>query len=380
MKKLLAMLLALVMAFSLSACGEDAPASNETAQGGDENKAIKIGVIFYSKDDSLGQLVYSYLNYAAEHVDGLEIQWALGSMDANSQVADAENLIAAGCDGIMALTVDDLAIQQIANVCNESGVYFQVMFRSPNSEDITAVLDSYDYYLGYAIEDTVATSYHSIEILADAGISKIAVGTNTHSSTSTLRNSGMESACEDLDIQRIAQFDLGSDVSSIQSDLQNILDSYDDIEAVWLMSGSQGIAEICVNTLRAHKEATGKTVGLMTFDPFDGMAQAFEDGILYGDISGQAPLCLAAFASLYNAIDGHPLSQEKVAIQFPFLIVTSSEDLAFEEYYNNPEVQLYDAEVIQSMLYRYNPEVNLDELQEFWSSFSMDWIKEAVVE
>lgn len=99
MKKLLAMLLALVMAFSLSACGEDAPASNETAQGGDENKAIKIGVIFYSKDDSLGQLVYSYLNYAAEHVDGLEIQWALGSMDANSQVADAENLIAAGCDG-----------------------------------------------------------------------------------------------------------------------------------------------------------------------------------------------------------------------------------------------------------------------------------------
>lgn len=381
MKKLLAMLLALVMAFSLSACGEDAPTSNETAQGGDENKAIKIGVIFYSKDDSLGQLVYSYLNYAAEHVDGLEIQWALGSMDANSQVADAENLIAAGCDGIMALTVDDLAIQQIANVCNESGVYFQVMFRSPNSEDITAVLDSYDYYLGYAIEDTVATSYHSIEILADAGISKIAVGTNTHSSTSTLRNSGMESACEDLDIQRIAQFDLGSDVSSIQSDLQNILDSYDDIEAVWLMSGSQGIAEICVNTLRAHKEATGETVGLMTFDPFDGMAQAFEDGILYGDISGQAPLCLAAFASLYNAIDGHPLSQEKVAIQFPFLIVTSSEDLAlFEEYYNNPEVQLYDAEVIQSMLYRYNPEVNLDELQEFWSSFSMDWIKEAVVE
>lgn len=381
MKKLLAMLLALVMAFSLSACGEDAPASNETAQGGDENKAIKIGVIFYSKDDSLGQLVYSYLNYAAEHVDGLEIQWALGSMDANSQVADAENLIAAGCDGIMALTVDDLAIQQIANVCNESGVYFQVMFRSPNSEDITAVLDGYDYYLGYAIEDTVATSYHSIEILADAGISKIAVGTNTHSSTSTLRNSGMESACEDLDIQRIAQFDLGSDVSSIQSDLQNILDSYDDIEAVWLMSGSQGIAEICVNTLRAHKEATGETVGLMTFDPFDGMAQAFEDGILYGDISGQAPLCLAAFASLYNAIDGHPLSQEKVAIQFPFLIVTSSEDLAlFEEYYNNPEVQLYDAEVIQSMLYRYNPEVNLDELQEFWSSFSMDWIKEAVVE
>lgn len=387
MKKLLAMLLALVMVFALCACEEEpsgaTPSSPSTTGSEDqpESKNIKIGVIFYSKDDSLGQLVYSYLNYAAEHVDGLEVQWALGSMDANSQVADAENLIAAGCDGIMALTVDDLAIQQIANVCNESGVYFQVMFRAPNSEDISAVLEGYDYYLGYAIEDTVATSYHSIEILADDGVSRIAVGTNTHSATSTLRNSGMESACADLNIERIAQFDLGSDVSSIQSDLQNILDSYDDIEAVWLMSGSQGIAEICVNTLRAHKEATGETIGLMTFDPFDGMAQAFEDGILYGDISGQAPLCLAAFASLYNAIDGHPLSEEKVAIQFPFLIVTSSEDLTlFEENYNNPEVQLYDAEIIQSMLYRYNPDVSLEQLQEFWSSFSMDWIKENVVE
>ena len=119
----------------------------------------------------------------------------------------------------------------------------------------------------------------------------------------------------------------------------------------------------------------------MTFDPFDGMAQAFEDGILYGDISGQAPLCLAAFASLYNAIDGHPLSEEKVAIQFPFLIVASSEDLSiFEEYYNNPDVQLYDGEVIRNMLYRYNPDVTLDELQAFWSGFSMEWIKEAVVE
>ena len=385
MKKLLAALLALVMALGLCACeGSNQP--NEPSATGSSDPAgetvdIKIGVIFYSKDDSLGQLVYSYLNYAAENVDGLEIQWALGSMDTNSQVTDAENLIAAGCDGIMALTVDDLAIQQIANVCNESGVYFQVMFRAPDSEDIAAALENYEYYLGYAIEDTVATSYHSIEILADDGISKIAVGTNTHSATSTLRNTGMENACADLGIERVAQFDLGSDVSSIQSDLQNVLDSYDDIEAVWLMSGSQGIAEICVNTLRAHKETTGETIGLMTFDPFDGMAQAFEDGILYGDISGQAPLCLAAFASLYNAIDGHPLSEEKVAIQFPFLIVASSEDLSiFEEYYNNPDVQLYDGEVIRNMLYRYNPDVTLDELQAFWSGFSMEWIREAVVE
>lgn len=391
MKRFLALLLAATMLLALCACGkteeptppdtsskdaEDTAVTQDTT-GEEPEKDIKLGIIFYSKDDSLGQLVYSYLNYAAEVIDGLELQWALGSFDANSQVADAENLIAAGCDGIMALTLDDLAMQQIANVCNENGVYFQVMFRAPSSEETKAILETYDYYVGYAIEDTVATSYQTIEILAEKGISKIAIGTNTHSSTSTMRNSGMESACEDLGIERVAQFDLGSDVSSVQADLQNVLDSYSDIEAVWLMSGSQGIADICVNTLRAHKEATGKTVALMTFDPFDAMAQAFEDGILYGDVGGQAPLCLAAFSAIYNAIDGHPLSEEKVAIQFPFLILTSSEDLDFfENYYNNTEIQLYDEEIIKSMLYHFNPDVDLVELQEFWSSFSMDWIKD----
>ena len=123
---------------------EDAAADNAVSEAVSTDP-VKLGVIFYSKDDSLGQLVYSYLNYAAEVIDNLEIQWVFGSYDAASQVADAENLIAAGVDGIMCLTLDDLAMQQIANLCNENEVYFQVMFRMPSEEETKAVLDTYEY-------------------------------------------------------------------------------------------------------------------------------------------------------------------------------------------------------------------------------------------
>ncbi len=354
-------------------------AENNDATAEIKTDPVKLGVIFYSKDDSLGQLVYSYLNYAAQVIDNLEVQWVFGSYDAASQVADAENLIAAGVDGIMCLTLDDLAMQQIANLCNENEVYFQVMFRMPSEEETKAVLDTYEYYVGYAIEDTENTSYETIRIMSDRGIKKIGVGGNTHSATSTLRMNGMERGCKDFNIDVLAQFDLGNDVSSVQSDVQNILDSYSDIEAIWLMSGSLGIADITVNTLKAHQESVGKTVGVITFDTFDGMAAAFEEDILWGAVGGQAPLCLQAFAALYNAIDGHPLSEEKVELLFPFLVLTDSEDLdLFEQYYNNTEVQIYDEEIIKSMLYRYNPETSLDLLKDLSTSYSMDWIKEEI--
>lgn len=392
MKKLLALALCICMVLTLCACAGKAPetpavpeASDTSAEKSVETQPkekrdpVKIGVIFYSKDDALGRLVYSYLNYAAEVVENLEIQWAIGSFSADAQLADAENLISAGVDGIMALTLDDVAMTQIAKTCNDNEVYFQVMFRKPASEETAAVLKTFPYYVGYAIEDTVATAAQTIDILAGKGIKNIAVGGNSHSATSLLRMEGMQQGVQKNGTTIISEFDIGNDISSIQSDVQNILDTYKDVEAIWSMSGTNGIADIIINTLRAHKDATGKTIGLMTFDSFEGMAQALNDGFLYGAVSGQAPLCLQAFAALYNAIDGTPLSDAKVELYFPYLIIASPEDLDFmEQYYNNPEIQLYDEEIIKSMLVRYTPDVKMEALNEFWASFSMDWIKQEI--
>ncbi len=373
MKKVITLILCFACLLAVVSCGP----GGTNDRGEKEN--FKIGVIFYSKDDALGQLVYSYLNHAAKVLGNVEIQWAFGSFSAAAQIADAENLIAAGVDGIMALTLDDLAMQSIAKVCNDNEVYFQVMFRMPSSDEVKAVLDTYKYYVGYAIEDTVATSTETIHMLAERGIKKIAVGGNQHSATSALRMQGMREGVKKYGLEILAEFNIGSDVSGVQSDVQNILDSYPDVEAIWLMSGSLGMADITANTLRAHKNSTGKTVGFVTFDTFEGMSQAFSDGILYGAVGGQAPLCLHALSALYNAMDGHPLTTGKVGLKFPFLVLSNSEDLdVFEKYYNNTEVQIYDEAIIKSMMYRFNNAVTLDTLTDLSTSYSMEWIKEQI--
>ena len=78
-------------------------------------------------------------------------------------------------------------------------------------------------------------------------------------------------------------------------------------------------------------------------------------------------------------MSGHPLSTDKVGLKFPFLVLSSSEDLAvFEKYYNNTEVQIYDDDLIKSMIYKYNKDVTLDTLTRLSTSYSMEWIKEQI--
>lgn len=69
MKKVIAIILCLVCLLSLACCG-----LTEDQETGGEKSSYKLGVIFYSKDDALGQLVYSYLNNAAKVLGNVEIQ------------------------------------------------------------------------------------------------------------------------------------------------------------------------------------------------------------------------------------------------------------------------------------------------------------------
>lgn len=94
MKKALLLVLALsVMAVSmLGGCSGTAPASSQTTEnaaedvenldnGGDKT----IGVVFYSKTDALGSVVYALVNEAAK-AWGVNVKWEIGGLDNDTQL------------------------------------------------------------------------------------------------------------------------------------------------------------------------------------------------------------------------------------------------------------------------------------------------------
>lgn len=101
MKKFVSLVMILVMVTLIFAgCGANnnnsgtsSPTTSPSGNAGEVNKdPYRMGVILYGKEDSLGSMVYSNINYAAK-VLGVEVTWALGDYDANAQIASAENLL-----------------------------------------------------------------------------------------------------------------------------------------------------------------------------------------------------------------------------------------------------------------------------------------------
>ncbi|MBR2879681.1 MAG: hypothetical protein IKC02_03305, partial [Oscillospiraceae bacterium] len=173
--KVTALVLALLMVamIGMTGCG---------AKGGDENVKHKIGVILYGKDDAFGAAEYAYINSAAEALD-VEIQWALNDYDAESQLASAENLVAAGCEGLLFLPLSDNTVSLISDYCLQNEIWFQMMNRDISDPDIKAACQANPFYVGTSFEANEDACQTMTEMMAaegrlNYGLGKIAPGSS----------------------------------------------------------------------------------------------------------------------------------------------------------------------------------------------------------
>ena len=134
MKKILALLLALVMVFALAACGSnssapaasnDAPAANNDAPAADPGKTIKIGVLVsdVSGEEALGFRAY-YENYIAANYN-VTFTYTEQLEDAAAEKAAIEKFAAQGYDAILSLAASDRTTQ--IETCAANGLYYAVV-------------------------------------------------------------------------------------------------------------------------------------------------------------------------------------------------------------------------------------------------------------
>ena len=141
MKKILASLLVLAMVFAMVACSSQgsqttaAPtANNETsAAAASENSTSdetrhKIGMIWYGNTDAMGGTFYAWANHAAELLN-VDLVWHLGDFTTEAELAAAEQMITAGCEGIYFIPMDTAANLQVGNACMNGNVYWAISNR-----------------------------------------------------------------------------------------------------------------------------------------------------------------------------------------------------------------------------------------------------------
>ena len=134
MKKILALLLALVMVFALAACGSnssapaasnDTPAADNDAPAADPGKTVKIGVLVsdVSGEEALGFRAY-YENYIAKNYN-VSFTYTEQLEDAAAEKAAIEKFAAQGYDAILSLAASDRTTQ--IETCEANGLYYAVV-------------------------------------------------------------------------------------------------------------------------------------------------------------------------------------------------------------------------------------------------------------
>ena len=131
MKKILAMLLALVMVLALAACGSSAPAASDApaaageAPAADSGKTVKIGVLVsdVSGEEALGFRAY-YEDYIAKNYN-VTFTYTEQLADAAAEKSAIEKFAAQGYDAILSLSSADRATQIETAAANK--LYYAVV-------------------------------------------------------------------------------------------------------------------------------------------------------------------------------------------------------------------------------------------------------------
>lgn len=384
MKKLLATLLVLAMVFALAACATpesdtpSAPNTNNdpsaTANGADDTRH-KIGMIWYGNTDPMGGTFYAWANHAAELLN-VELVWHLGDFTTEAELAAAEQMITAGCEGIYFIPMDTAANLQVGNACMNANVYWAISNRDIIDEDIKAACYDNPYMVTHIWDASYDLAKNMVKVLADQGITKVCmISGDPKDAMMVERNNGFKDGCAEYGIEILGTFQSDTDAKVITDGVSNFLTLYPNMEAILCVSGTAGVGEAIISTLEGSDRETG-SVKVATFDTFDGNKEAFEKGWLATCCGGYTSECLVSFLSLVNRVKGNAAPESPMKLTLTPIMITSAEEMdIFSAYVDNPEVQLYSDEDILAMV---QPSCDQAYYQSVLDGWTIDFVKEAV--
>ncbi len=371
LKKVMAVLMAAMMLLMVTACSDTGSGTQTTG----EKK--KIGMLWYGNTDAMGGTFYSWANHAAE-VLNVELVWALGGLDTATQLTDCENLINAGCDGIYFIPMDTAANLQLGNACQQAGVYWATSNRDIIDDEVLAAVEANPYFVTRIYDNSYDVCKDMVNQLAEQGITKVCMISGDPTDAMMVdRNNGFIDGCAENNIEILGTFQNPSsgDATTVVDGVNNFLTLYPEMEAILAVSGTNGVGDAIMSALNSSGREPG-SIKVAAFDTFEGNQEAFEQGWLSVSCGGYTTECLVAFLALVNRVQGNVIQDGVFEMTLSPLLITSAEDMEiFSQYVDNPDVQLYSDELIQSLV---GPDVTVEDYQAVLDDWSIDFVREAV--
>ena len=304
MKKLLAMLLAGVMVFSLAACGGSGSGENESGAANGEGGALAGKTVGFSQTDSQSSwrtTETDSIKEAVEEAGGSFIVKDAGG-DIATQESDIRDLVAAGVDYLVVAPLEDNGLQGALEEAMESEIPVILVDRAINGEAGT-------HYTTAIASDFVWEGEQCANALMEAlpdGGNIVIINGGYDSSTSTDRQQGFVDALDSSKYTIVAEQDGEWLMDKAQAVMENILQAQggENIDAVFAVTDD--MVKGAMNAIEASNLKPGEDILTLGIDGTKTALEAFEAGTQLSSCTCKpyfGPIVVETITKLINGED-----------------------------------------------------------------------------
>ena len=356
-----------------SATGEDAAttvgATDVEDTGFTPENTYKIGYNYYGPGSYALTTLANNQDYVVQCF-GSETQSTSDDFQVDKIVQDIENMISAGCDGLVIWLPADNLYQTVINMCEEAKVPYVFSDKVPSDPDIIEALQNSEYFAGAVGPANAEYGTLIADYALEQGYKTCIISTGAQGDpTDTPR---IEAFTEEFEKGggTIKQTVYTDSQDNIQPYTENALVANPDVDFVYGTGSDYGIgaADAIANQgLDAKVLTSGLDSAVLEYLCDEDNAVEFVNGDYW--ISGTM-----ATVALMNYLDGTPLKDADGNMVFvdnimPFQITADTYEQFKETFIDN---NCYSASEIQAMNGKYNSDFNYDAFMNVINSYSLD--------
>lgn len=317
--------------------------------------------------------IYNNVEAAVESAGG-ELVSVNTDNTADDLINKVSELISRGVDGILLMPAADSMLPSVDAMCADAGVYWGTMFRTISDESIRDAIYESEWFAGGCHEDDEACAANIVKSMSEMGVTDLGVINIAKGDTSSdLRDKGLAEGAEEAGVNVLnTTYDI-----SVTTDMTKTIESY--IAAYPEMNGILVLGTYCEaaiptieKALADHDKAGEVKVGRIDFE--SDLGTYLSEGTFHVSYGGQQQIDpLISAVILVNKVIGTPIVEDgPTIIETPYLELTdATEAEQFNKYFLGDEAVYTADEIKDTMIKFYNPDIDMDYMNELISTFSI---------
>lgn len=364
MKKIVALLLCLVLAFGVSTSVATAEAP----------KKFTIGFPWATASTDPVWISITNNVRAAVEAAGGELITVETDLSADGLINNVSELISRGVDGILLMPASDSMLPTVDAMCAEAGVYWGTMFRTISDSEIRDQIYASQWFAGGCNEDDEACAANIVKAMANMGVKNLCcINIAKGDTSSDLRDKGASRGVAEAGINLLNTTYGITVTTDMTKTIESYIAAYPEMDGILLLGTyCEAALPTIEKALSDHGKAGQVKVGRIDFDSTMGeYLQAGSFHVSYGGQQQIDPMMSAVV--LVNKVIGTPIDEKGPTILItPYLELTSAQEATDFTNYFLGDTPVYTADEIKaSMIKFYKPEIDHAYMDKLIATFSI---------